>query len=745
MREDQTLNRDPAERIDFAALKQQPEAPGGERYERSLSTVALACAVGLLALLAKPLWLGRVYVLNDLGYFHLPCRFFYQRAIWAGDSFLWFPGIYSGDYLHGEGQIGMLHPLHLLLYRFLPLHVAFNLELLASYAFMFPGMALFLRRLGLPRSAALFGAIVFTFGGFNMLHFIHLNAVAVLAHVPWLLWCLDLALLTTDRRKLAAAGAGIALLTGSQLLLGHPQSVWFSLIAEAAFVAWRCRTSRCARRLPRILAALVFGLLIGAAQLLPTMDALSGSMRGAPSLAFSVTYSLSPFNVIQLFSPFALKHLAVGMGDLHEQGLYNGVFCTVALFWLALRRGGKTRRLAAAVAAFGVVMLMLAFGRYAGVYALFARLPLLSAFRAPGRYVALVHLAMAVLAALAFLDLQELQRAAERPSWRSLRPLAIPLAISVAIFILSIGPIRSRLPIPEPYALASVYRTGLCAVWMLICTSLVLAAARGARWSLPAIVLFVSLDLGGWGLHYAWSVPDRTVSAYLHSARPLPSRPPGTRLFLPFSYGLCDAVTMEGVRDSGGYVGLEPASVLDVSTPLAQRISGTAWAFSMRKGHAHWTPVQDPLPRARLVTDARVSAAPAAALRQVDPARTAIVDRPLPPMSGPPGSATIVDDRPGRIAVETHARSPQLLVLSERFHPGWRVETDGRAVATLRVDGDFQGCVVPAGGHRATFRFDPASYRRGLLLSLAGLALTLGLFTKDMFIRSVDERRARLN
>ena len=41
---------------------------------------------------------------------------------------------------------------------------------------------------------------------------------------------------TTHRRREAAALAGIALLTASQLLLGYPQYVWFSLLAEGAYV-----------------------------------------------------------------------------------------------------------------------------------------------------------------------------------------------------------------------------------------------------------------------------------------------------------------------------------------------------------------------------------------------------------------------------------------------------------------------------------------------------------------------------
>ena len=46
--------------------------------------------------------------------------------------------MFGGYYLFGEGQLGMAHPWHLLLYRFLPLTPAFNIEIVSSYVFTRP-------------------------------------------------------------------------------------------------------------------------------------------------------------------------------------------------------------------------------------------------------------------------------------------------------------------------------------------------------------------------------------------------------------------------------------------------------------------------------------------------------------------------------------------------------------------------------------------------------------------------------
>jgi hypothetical protein len=131
----------------------------------------------------------------------------------------------------------------------------------------------------------------------------------------------------------------------------------------------------------------------------------------------------------------------------------------------------------------------------------------------------------------------------------------------------------------------------------------------------------------------------------------------------------------------------------------------------------------DPLPRARLVARAIVSGEPAEDAEKIELATAALVSQPVQLRDGAPGSAVILEDKPGRALVATSAEDRRLLVFSESFHSGWQAFVDGARCSVLRVNGDFIGCVVGGGQHEVQFRFAPASLRYGCRLSLLGAAI----------------------
>ncbi len=699
-----------------------------DNRERKLSAWIQLAALASLAAMAAPFFFGRVYVADDLGEFHLPLRNFYAQQLERGEPFDWMPSLYGGFYVAAEGQLGAYHPLHLLLYRWLPLGAAFDLELLVSYPFMFAGMFLFLRRGLHRRDAALFGSLAFTLCGFNLLHFLHPNAVAIVAHIPWLLFAIDVALTAKCRIQRARAELGIALLTASQLLLGYPQYVWFSLLVETAYFVWRAIGVRAGLRSELlIVVAKLGGVLGGAIQWLPTLDALSDSMRRIPDSTFANTGSLHPLNVVQLLAPYLFQTRVVGQ-NTHELGLYAGAVPVLLCIWLVTHRQswGSLAPQARACIAFGAFALLLAMGEFGGLYRLQALLPLANRFRFPCRAIGLVQFCIAVGAALALALLLKNSNRGDRAADRhGRRPLTIAFLLSLGLAIAG--------PLAWPEFVASPMLVACGPLLIGTGAALIALTERGVRGASTALVLFTALDLSCYGLSY--SVYAHTAELHAFVAKtPLPPEHRNARIAAPETTdGLRtgDRMLLAGLERIDGYAGLEPLKRLDYKKIAALKLAGVGWIFSpnnttSNETQRRWTSIAPSAPRARLVCETVSNAQ----LREIDALgpNAAAVDETVSLPPSLPGSASVIHETPGRITIDTRADTRQLLVTTESFHPGWQAVVDGRVEPIMRVNGDFLGCVLEAGAHRVGLRFQPASRRDGGVLSVCGLGLMLCIF-----------------
>ena len=699
-----------------------------------------AVALLVLGAMTAPLIAGRVNIADDLGAFHLPLRAFYAGQLARGEAFDWTPQLFNGFYLTGEGQAGTYHPWHWLLYRGLPLSVAFELELLASYPFMLLGTYWFLRR-RLPAAAAALGGLVFTFCGFNLLHFVHPNAIAIVAHIPWLLGCSDRLIGAADRRGATMAAVGVAILTGSQILLGYPQYVWFSLVAETGMLVflWKGTSSGrlgIGKSLLLWVAAKVVGLMLGAVQLLPTIDALAHAARQSPSAEYLSSGSLHSMNLVQLIAPYLYADRVLAV-NTHEFGLYIGAVPLMLLVWLGCR-AKHLARLRPAVRAAGLLALFavwMALGDAGQLYRLQRLLPLAGSFRYPCRYLVLLHLATSVLAAIGFALLLRQCRSGRRMAWRKMGPLGIVVLMSVEAAIMGVA-LRHR-----PY-FGPVPLILLGPLLMALAALLVALAARGSRGALLGLVLFAALDLGSYGLSYAVCVHtarlDRMIAATFVPPGPVDGRmvadlqrfdDPGPRWGNQF--------LLAGWYRADGYAGLEPQRRLDYRQLATLRVAGVRWVRRSRTsaaiaglldGDPKWREVPSPLPRVRLLTRVQVSDDPARDLVRIPIDTTALVDMPIDvPVGFLPGTATIIAQRPGYWQIRTHCGSAQLLLVAESFHAGWRARVGGQDVPVVRVNGDFLGCRVGPGRNEVVFEFRPESLLAGRMITLAGVGLLLVL------------------
>ena len=154
---------------------------------------------------------------------------------------------------------------------------------------------------------------------------------------------------------------------------------------------------------------------------------------------------------------------------------------------------------------------------------------------------------------------------------------------------------------------------------------------------------------------------------------------------------------------------------------------------------------EDPrsLPRAYFVPADTVIAAAAPRIAYMrgdgfDPgARVVLSDRPWQQ-----GSGGVATSRPHRaqepvqasrithydaesVRVELGPHDDGLLVLSDTHYPGWRAWVDGAEVPIAEANHVFRAVPVSAADREVLFRFEPASFRVGLWVSLLSAALTL--------------------
>jgi hypothetical protein len=143
--------------------------------------------------------------------------------------------------------------------------------------------------------------------------------------------------------------------------------------------------------------------------------------------------------------------------------------------------------------------------------------------------------------------------------------------------------------------------------------------------------------------------------------------------------------------------------------------------------------------RAKLYTEwqATTEAQALESLKELDPQNCVVVETSLP--------SPAQRDLPGQLSLRNTTREsqhsryqidsdrPSVLIEFERFSTGWRAFLDQeRELEVFPAQSIFRAVYVPAGKHEIEFRYDPGSFRLGLLLSGTGLIIFLLLLLVDL-------------
>ncbi len=302
-----------------------------------------------------------------------PWRVLLRRGLCGGELPLWSPYQYCGYPLVGNGQSAIFYPPNWLL---LILPAAQFLGVSLALHFFIAGLLTFCfcRLLRLSVIPALFAALGFSYGGFMITWALLPTVVASAVWLPGALAGLEL----TQRGRRCWGIVLLAVSLGLTLLAGHMQIAAYVWMAAGAYALGRLLYNLWRKQSVTwwpMAAGAGLGLMVGMAQILPTVELGVNSPRGSQvptqqGWQFQQHRSLRPFELLTFVLPDALgtpassspedRYWGTKFGIVYSEhcGFAGVVTLLLAIVAVIYRRG----RISWAFAAAAVVVLSVIMG-----------------------------------------------------------------------------------------------------------------------------------------------------------------------------------------------------------------------------------------------------------------------------------------------------------------------------------------------------------------------------------------------
>ena len=131
------------------------------------------------------------------------------------------------------------------------------------------------------------------------------------------------------------------------------------------------------------------------------------------------------------------------------------------------------------------------------------------------------------------------------------------------------------------------------------------------------------------------------------------------------------------------------------------------------------------VPRVYVANKVSVETFPAKVLRRLamdgfDPRNEVMLDHmpSIPPKGTTAASAKIARYENAQVMIRASLDAAGILVLADSFYPGWNAYVDGKREEILRANLFFRAVALPAGEHIVEFRYEPRSFKIGLVISV---------------------------
>lgn len=719
-------------------------------------------------------WPERHVVTFDTGTYAAPNWVIGREAFLEGRLPLINDRIFGGAPHLGNPQTGTLYPPRWISYLFEPTH-ALNLLAASHVALLGVGMVFFARRLGMSRLAATVAGLVAVMCGASTTKSLQVEQIMVIAWLPWVLAFVHM--VVSHPRRRAYAGL-LSVVLSMAILSGHPQMTYELAITTAVFTASVLYTSTERRRAISAVATAVGATIFTCGlQLLSAMSAASDSVyangRDLAKLN-DATSILRVRSAMQAFFGSVFRHRSDYFAGAFEAITYVGVVAAIlaTVGMVAGVRERRTRSWSIPLIIMAVVGAIWSLGPRTPFFrAAFELLPGFDQGRVSTRWLVIVSLVMAVFVGHA---VDAVRRDAVIKASITIGSLVLGVLAIAVVVPMDSGDMRTKIS-----WLASAVLVGGAIVFATRCTE---STRRALTRGIVAVLLIELFLLDRSSIIYEVT-SDRSAEEMATATTEFLDNAVGYTIALTddtddYSYLLPalrpNANALFGVTSIDGYDGgvqvtsrwaaslrrfaVEPAT----DFPLRDALVAPLDATQMARLGVRWVLMDlsdDPTAlvpdwTGPMAEDDRFSvwenpewvapawayvAATTTAQEAPDVLRespdafvgTAIVDRTSAALT----CDSACDPRPVdlRVSAPEHLRAKvdldrsAVVTVPRQALPGWSVTVDGEHAELVTVDGLYLGVNVSPGTHVIEWHYRPWWVTPGVIVSLLGVLVTLGL------------------
>jgi len=717
---------------------------------------------------------------------------FAWASVMGGEIPLWNPWLGLGTPLVANYQSAIFYPPYWIYFVFYALGgvtlMAWSITIIVIFHLTWAGIgtAKLLKSLDVGKLGQTIGGLAFSLSGYLVSRAGFLSVNAAVAWIPWLL-LLTKGLSTKRKGNIWLTG----LVFGFQLLAGHAQTTWYTVLLCGMWITYWAINSREEQGIVRktvlswgrYAGAGLLGVSLSAIQIFPTIEYLQQSQR-ALEFGFeeAMTYSFWPWRFLTLLVPDLFGTPVYGnywgYGNFWEDAVYIGLLPILLAIGLSIRsvrsylvdkkinidqRLGKSRNLVIFLTCIIGISFLFALGKNTLVFPfLYRNIPSFDLFQAPTRFTIWAEISLALLAGIGIDSLR--------------KPIGIRLywtrLAAAGSFAVTIGAVLAwqflegiKLTFIRSVGVAGLFGLGIAIAILLVPEES--QEKKRAVWN-NIVIGLVALDLivAGWGLNPGIDLAfytkkdegkltarvfmDEKTEYELKFKRffTFDSFYPDTEWEEMHTYMIPNLNILQRVEMVNNYDPIIPGryqiwmeelnnqnltesqqmlDLMGISTIIKQSSAGV----DILNTSAETGDTKIRLIGCAVPVDNGNDALGLVLNGKLNFHQKIIIENRNFgnfPCNQVSGEFRIVEEKPRSLKLSVDLDQDSWIFWSQSWYPGWRGTIGGSPVEIYRANYLFQAIYSPAGHHEVVFKYQPISFLIGASTTAAGiLIITSGL------------------